>query len=365
MKHGLAEFLENYSVSGVRAYVMTTVAVLTATALRIQLNPVLGDTTTPAFHAIALVLVAGLAGFKASVFGVALALLVNWFVLPVHGLSLSEKIANRLAMAIGGIFVCGVTASLRTSLIESVRAERKADFLVREMHHRVKNLFAVVTSMLTLASREEPEASATLNKLRARIQSLASTHDLAVGPPENVCIRKLVDRLMAPHATPGPMVPRVKTSGASVDVPADYTTPLVLIFNELATNAVKYGALARRNGTVTVSWSVRDEWLDIVWKETGANLAGRLLETGRPGFGSLLVEASVRQMRGKIDRTLTDDGLVVRISVPLPDAPEKLFRSDLPAARQEACDQPQSFLSALRASKSFFRRRPQIKDSRS
>jgi two-component sensor histidine kinase len=362
MQPGIAEFLEKNSISGIPAYSIAAIAVVAFTALRLALNPVLGDTAPYALQAVVLMLVASFAGYGPSLFALVTALVMAWFFIPPYDLSIEHKIANQAFAACAGTVMCVVTSTMRAALISAVAARRDADFLGLEMHHRVKNLFAVVASMITLAARDKPGSRDVLLDLRSRLQSLADAHDVAIDPTDFVSFPDLLDRLLAPHMMKGS---RVEIVGDHVELPPGHITPLGLIINELATNSAKHGALAEQNGKLRVHWIRQGETLAIHWKESGARLSGAPREVGKNGFGSLLINASIAQLHGSIERELAVDGLVAHLSIPLTEATQNMFLSDLAADRQTACDPPRSSLSALPGSRRFFPKKPRIRDSRS
>lgn len=362
MKPGLAEYLERHSLSGVPAYVVTGALVVATTGARIAMNPVFGDSAPYAFQAVAALAISALAGLKAGMFGIFLAVTIGWFIVPPYDLPLHQKIANEITVLLVGSLICLVTSTMRDALINAERSRREADFLSREMHHRVKNLFAVVASMTTLSARERPNAQTALVELRERVQALSNAHDVALSDTTFVTLKELMRRLMSPYLKPKSNAERVLFDGKDLEVPYGCVTPLGLVFHEMATNAVKYGALGCPDGYVRLSWKVRKDMLEITWQEHGAEPPA---EEGVSGFGTVLIDASVAQMRGTLDRDRNHDGIVLRLSFPLHQGHGIQFPTDIAGASQDAWERSRSFLSAHPASKRFFRRKPATGDSRS
>jgi two-component sensor histidine kinase len=91
-----------------------------------------------------------------------------------------------------------------------------------------------------------------------------------------------------------------------------------MVFNELATNAVKYGALSRPDGHIRITWSTGEEngqKLQLVWKEIGGP---SIQPPTRRGFGSALLEQSItRELGGTVTRDFDPAGLTCTITVPL------------------------------------------------
>jgi two-component sensor histidine kinase len=116
--------------------------------------------------------------------------------------------------------------------------------------------------------------------------------------------------------------PGVRWSGPDIILAENAMVSISLILNELATNAVKYGALTANNGLVEVKWLIREEngqdMVELCWSESG----GSKSEAGPTvsGFGSSLIDHSItRNLRGEIKREWAADGLKCTITFPTPD----------------------------------------------
>ena len=98
---------------------------------------------------------------------------------------------------------------------------------------------------------------------------------------------------------------------------------MAMIVNELTTNAVKYGALSRIGGTLTLAWQVvgngKAPTLKLTWREdNGAQAAAPVAPPQRRGFGSLLIEQGVtRELQGSLSSQFEPGGLVSTIELPL------------------------------------------------
>jgi len=112
---------------------------------------------------------------------------------------------------------------------------------------------------------------------------------------------------------------RIAISGDAVDLPANVTITLALMLNELATNAAKYGALSGDTGKVGISWTVapagEELAIELSWREQhGPPVA----PPQRRGFGSRLLAASARQIKGEFEMAFPPTGLVCRIRFIVP-----------------------------------------------
>jgi PAS domain S-box-containing protein len=201
--------------------------------------------------------------------------------------------------------------SVLQDITEKRRAEEERELLAHEVNHRAKNLLAVVQSMLALTRLDSPAAAAAL---KARVAALGRVHSLLAEEGwAGVELSDLASRELAGFADQS-----ISISGPAVHLRAQAVQPFAMVLHELATNAVKYGALSRSDGEVDLSWSVSnspDDVLTLQWIERGGPvLTG---PPGRGGFGTRVVDSTVRGVGGEVSRQWRDSGLVCRIVVPL------------------------------------------------
>lgn len=174
-------------------------------------------------------------------------------------------------------------AGASRDLTERKEAEELQRLLLNELNHRVKNTLATIQAITTqtlLGAHDLPSASAALNN---RIRSMAQAHDLltlrawtAANLPD--VIKRTLD-VFAPD--------QVELSGSDIDVSPKHALALSLALHELATNAIKYGALSRPEGRVSVQWKVREGMLHLGWEESGGP---PVAPPTRKGFGSRLLQ---------------------------------------------------------------------------
>jgi PAS domain S-box-containing protein len=193
-------------------------------------------------------------------------------------------------------------------------AEEARQLLLRELNHRVKNLFSITSGMINMTARSAVTVPGMAETLQGRLQALAKAHELvqpaiSAGPqaPETGSLGSLVEDILRPHVDDGA---RVSLSGPPVEIGLKASTSLALIFHELATNAAKYGAFARSEGTLDVRWSFVEDKLHIDWTEA---LHGRQISAPSSlGFGSKLARTSAtQQLGGEIDFNWAPEGLRV------------------------------------------------------
>jgi two-component sensor histidine kinase/CHASE3 domain sensor protein len=192
------------------------------------------------------------------------------------------------------------------------RANQRAELLLRELNHRVKNIFAVVMAIVAMASRRYPASKAIGEDIRARIHALSLAHSASMGDTDvdAVPLRTLLERTLEPYRTEG----RIALTGPNVAVPDRAITPLGLIVHELATNAAKHGALAAEAGHIDVVWAPRGEYgIALEWTETGVGPAPTRVEGAQEGFGTRMLDLASRQLGGTLGREWRDEGLALTI----------------------------------------------------
>lgn len=205
-----------------------------------------------------------------------------------------------------------------TDIHEGKRQAEENEILSRELSHRIKNIFAVIAGLIGLSSRLHPEAKPFAEDLRSRIGALGRAHEFARPHSEaskmvvgESSLRGLLIEILKPYR--GLQENAVTISGEDIAIDDRGATPLALIFHELATNSAKYGALSVPSGRVTLDSEPCDAGLCIRWAETnGPPIAAPPEHTG---FGSRLVELSVNQLGGTIERNWKEDGLEVLLTV--------------------------------------------------
>jgi PAS domain S-box-containing protein len=192
-------------------------------------------------------------------------------------------------------------------------ASEGRELLAKELSHRIKNIFAVIAGLVSLSARKHPEAKPFADGLTATITALGRAHDF-VRPIDGATrghLRRLLEELFAPYGSGEGA--RVKVSGDELPIGTRSATPLALVFHELATNSAKYGALASGEGKVTLKIADKGETVKLHWREKGGKPPKKL---PKEGFGSRLVDMSVRQLGGSWKRKFDDGGLVVEMTLP-------------------------------------------------
>ncbi len=213
-----------------------------------------------------------------------------------------------LARMIGNKFI-GVTFDITSE--RALLAQR--ELMIREMNHRVKNLFSVISAMISISAREADSVMAFAEELRERIHALGRSHALTSriesGASGAIPLRKLVETVILPSRA----AQAITIDGDEVDVPNSQITSIALILHEWATNATKYGVLANEEGRLAVHWNRRDDdTMELDWVESG-NATEESASDGT-GFGTRLVQTAARQLHGEIEGEARSDGYVRRLA---------------------------------------------------
>jgi len=191
------------------------------------------------------------------------------------------------------------------------RAAETERLLIREVDHRAKNVLAVVQSLAQLTPFHSKEQY--VEALSGRIGSLARAHSLLSttrwsGVDLHDLLRLELDAYRFEDAA------QLTIEGPPTLIDAQAAQSLALVIHELATNASKYGALARPEGRLSVTWRWGDDGaLRLVWRETAGV---RIAPPQRRGFGSTLIESAVKQAAACVALDWRPEGLEVRLDIP-------------------------------------------------
>ncbi|HET6972074.1 MAG TPA: HWE histidine kinase domain-containing protein [Phenylobacterium sp.] len=192
-------------------------------------------------------------------------------------------------------------------------AEEHQQLLLNELNHRVKNTLAIVQAIAWQSLRTGMASAGMREAFEGRLAALSAAHDVLTQQNwEAAEIGRIITMSMAPHhAADG----RVSIEGPRLDLPPKSAVALSLAVHELATNAVKYGALSQPEGRIDVRWSVDDRRLRLTWRESGGP---RVSYPARRGFGARLLEQGLaEELRGSVRLEFHPEGLVCEVDARL------------------------------------------------
>lgn len=209
-------------------------------------------------------------------------------------------------------------SKIARDISERRRAQEQQQLLLKEMNHRVKNLFALAGSIVALNVKNAVTPADLAATVSDQLVALSRAHALTMAPASlgndearhGATLHSLIEAILMPYtgrASNGR--PRFSISGDDIPITVAAVTPVALLFHEFATNAAKYGSLSTERGIVDVTCRETGEGIRVVWREAGGP---RVQPVSIEGFGSKLINASVSQV-GRISRSWNPDGVVIEL----------------------------------------------------
>jgi PAS domain S-box-containing protein len=182
--------------------------------------------------------------------------------------------------------------------------EERIDLLMRESHHRIKNILSLVQAIARQTTADDTQDF--IDRFSERIRALAANQDLLVRHEwRRIELKDLVQSQLRPFADL--IGTRINFDGPKLLLNAAAAQAIGLALHELATNAGKYGALSMDAGRVDVRWQLEDDTFILGWTERGGPPAR---PPERRGFGSTVVESMVKYtLRGKVRLDYAPSGL--------------------------------------------------------
>jgi len=214
-------------------------------------------------------------------------------------------------------------SKIARDITQQRRAQERQQLLLREMNHRVKNLFTIASSLVSLSARSAATPRELASDVCARLAALAQAHELTLSrtgsaaPAEaSTTLHALITAIIAPYDDESQSgSSRVTISGCDFLLAGEAVTSFALLLYEFATNAAKYGALSTPDGRIDINCSDEGQQFLLTWTERGGPPPVEQREEGE-GYGSVLERATVNgQLGGEIARDWTADGLTIRLTL--------------------------------------------------
>ena len=200
-------------------------------------------------------------------------------------------------------------------ITELKEAEARRTLLVREVDHRARNALAIVQSIVRMTKSKSIDSY--VSTVEGRIAALSTAHALlAESRWEGASLNRLVDEELAPYRDGE--AERITIAGPAVFLKPETAQIIALVLHELATNAVKYGALSDAAGKVNLSWQCEQNKLSLQWEETGGP---PVTPPTIRGYGTKVISASIQQqLSGKATFDWRPQGLTFAMSISVGDA---------------------------------------------
>jgi PAS domain S-box-containing protein len=208
-----------------------------------------------------------------------------------------------------------------TDIHELKGLKESQDVLLAELQHRTRNLIAMIQAIARRSARSGHSLAAFVADFEQRLRALSRAESLMPASGHvTIPIRRLVDTELAAHVDEA-SAERVSIQGGSIGVSPGAAQLIALALHELATNAVKYGALRESNGRLRIEWSGTDEpggkMVHLIWRESGVSMPTEE-ERRRRGYGTELIERALPYQLGAETRLqYLPDGVRCEVRIPV------------------------------------------------
>lgn len=216
-------------------------------------------------------------------------------------------VANLVIYIVAGLTTVWLGQLFRSAVRELQAEQAERELILKEVEHRARNMGALGAAIVQFSLKDD---KATADLINTRMRALQATNDLITRAPKmEPDIESIVRQELAPYD-----LSRCSLRGGSMPLRSDIARAVGLVVHELTTNAVKYGAFSGESGRIEIEWSQNGDAIVIDWKEEG----GPKRETPtRTGFGTKLIDATVKGLSGSAEREFRDHGFTCRVTLRL------------------------------------------------
>ncbi len=199
-------------------------------------------------------------------------------------------------------------------ITERRRAEEHQRLLINELNHRVKNTLAIVQGIAQQTFRGPNFPVEIRQTYEGRLAALSAAHNLLTRQNwESAPLRSIIVDAIAAVC---PQPDRVVIDGPDLSLSPKTAVNFAMTIHELATNALKYGALTRPEGRIEIRWQTKNQRLNLVWREMGGPA---VVPPAKRGFGTRMIERGLAaELDGQVTVEFLPDGVVCTINAPLP-----------------------------------------------
>ncbi len=201
-----------------------------------------------------------------------------------------------------------------SDISEQKKAEQHKELLAEEMRHRARNLVAIVQAIGRMSRpKDQPDVNKFIDAFMGRLLTLLNTGGIVLSSADRRAdLAEIARTTLAPFEM---TANRIRAHGPSVGLLERTAGNFALALHELATNAVKYGALSNDSGSVSVNWTLDNDTkkLSLEWIETGGPSPS---PPTKEGFGGLVIRQSVaRERNGSVNLDYAPAGLRCRFEM--------------------------------------------------
>jgi PAS domain S-box-containing protein len=199
--------------------------------------------------------------------------------------------------------------------------QAKSSKLIGELNHRVKNTLATVQSIVRQALRSATDPAVAREAIEARLLALSRSHDLLTDENwESAGLLDVLNHALEPFGVADGRAERIVIDGENIRFPPKAALALGIAFNELATNAMKYGAFSNNTGSILIAWKIeptpKGSRLALSWREKDGP---PVTPPSHKGFGSRVIETGLAfELEGAVSLDYRPEGLVCTMNIPAP-----------------------------------------------
>ena len=244
-------------------------------------------------------------------------------------LSLLDILARQAADLLERTIAEGTRRAREQELDRTCAALRETEamqaLLTGELNHRVMNMLATVQAIASQTLRHCDDPAAFVKSFGGRIHSMSRVHSqLSANEWKGTQLCDIVRDQMNLGAVDEA---QISASGPPVYLDAASVPKMAMILHELGTNSLKYGALSKPEGRVTIAWAVNAQGLEMRWTEKGGP---PVAATIKRGFGTKLIESSLGGAGGEAKMLIGADGVQWTITLPLAMDPSPVLAAPPP-----------------------------------
>ena len=216
------------------------------------------------------------------------------------------------------------SSKIATEITERRRAQERQQLLLREMDHRIKNLFSLAISIVRLSGRSASSVDELIRSASGRLSALARAHALTLSHglrdvPQSAkptTLHSLIRAIVAPYEELGDAArPRFSIVGCDIETTGAAVSSMALLLHEFATNSAKYGSLSAAEGQIEIDCGNHGPNVVLTWTEREGPAVTPPADN--EGFGTVLVRAAVKgQLGGDISYDWSSGGIVIHLSIP-------------------------------------------------
>ena len=298
--HGLLERIRRLRQHRFQRYVIALALVAVATLLRLIVRGQLTDAGPFTTYNIAIIITALACGFWPGIVAVLVSVLTGWFLFlpPAFTFTLEPKEAWTLIMF---MLVMIINVALVSGLIGSIiRHSERQQLLMQEMQHRSQNLFAVIQAIASRSLVEGQTISEAKKAFTQRLAALGRAHAMLA---DSAWRGASLDEIIMQEL--GSFSQQISVKGCAMVVNTPAAQNFALILHELATNAIKHGALSSQHGGVAIEGRAEGAQFRFMWKEWGGPAVA---PPTRKGFGHAILVEATNRFGGKVEAAYPPDG---------------------------------------------------------